>query len=235
MPLSDRYAVHHNLEEIGVEGQLKLSKARIAVVGLGGLGCSIAQGLTSLGIGHITLIDDDVISVSNLARQILYREKDIGLHKCKVALERLKKHNSEISITSVCKRLTSSNSSNLLNGSDIIIDGTDNIASRIAIDSYCTSEKIPFIYGGVQKFSGQLSVFNYKGGKSMQESFSTIKDLIKEENCTDSGVILPVISMVANLQILQALHIILDKQPVLQGSLQVIDLKNLNFRKFKLF
>lgn len=234
MPLSDRYAVHHNLEEIGVKGQIKLSKARVVVVGLGGLGCSIAQGLTSLGIGHITLIDDDVISASNLARQILYQEKNIGFHKCKVAVERLKKHNSEISITSVCERLTSSNSRNLLNGKDIIIDGTDNIVSRIAIDTYCATEKIPFIYGGVQNFSGQVSVFNYKGGKSMQESFSAMKDLVKEENCTDSGVILPIISMVANLQMLQAFNIILDRQPVLQGSLQVIDLKKLNFRKFKL-
>ena len=234
MALSDRYVAHHNLEEIGVEGQIKLSKARVVVVGLGGLGCSIAQGLTSLGIGHITLIDDDVISASNLARQILYQEKELGAHKCKVAAERLKKHNAEILITSVCKRLTSSNCSSLLNGNDIIIDGTDNIVSRIAIDTYCMTEKIPFIYGGVQKFSGQVSVFNYKGGKSMQDSFPTLTELIKEENCSDSGVILPVVSMVANLQVLQALHIILDTEPVLQGSLQLIDLKNLNFRKFKL-
>lgn len=235
MELSDRYLVHHNLENIGIKGQVKLSKANIAVVGLGGLGCNIAQGLASLGIGHITLIDDDIITVSNLARQILYQENDINSFKCEIAAARLRKHNSDIKITTNCNRLTQSNASSILAHQDVVIDGTDNIAARIAIDTYCAASNIPFIYGGVQKFSGQISVFNYKGGKSMQEYFPALEELLKDENCVDSGVILPVVSTVANIQVIQALYIVLDKEPVLQGVLQIIDMKNINFRKFKLF
>lgn len=234
MSFSDRYAIHHKLEEIGIKGQEKLSKARVAIVGIGGLGCSIAQGLVSLGIGNITLIDDDVISVSNLARQILYQEKEVGFFKCEIASTRLRKRNSDIKIIAICKRLTQSNTSSILATQDVIIDGTDNIAARIAIDSYCAKSNIPFIYAGVQKFSGQVSVFNYRDGKSMQDSFPALEELLKEEHCADSGVILPVVSIVANVQVIQALNIILDRQPILQGSLQVIDLKNMIFRKFKL-
>ena len=105
----------------------------------------------------------------------------------------------------------------------------------MAIDLHCARFGIPFIYGGVQKFSGQVSVFNYLDGKSMQESFPALRELLQEENCADSGVILPVVSTVANIQVIQALNIILDRHPILQGALQVIDLDNMNFRKFNLF
>ncbi len=235
MNLEDRYAVHHKLLEIGVQGQRKLKEARVAIVGLGGLGSNVALGLASLGIGHITLIDDDHISASNLSRQVLYHEADIQTPKVIAAVSHLKSRNAEVHYIPHQQRLTSSNANTLLSNQDIIIDGTDNIAGRIAIDAYCSSHNIPFIYGGIKGFMGHISVFNYKDGKSFKETFNHTEKLIAEENCNDSGVIYPVVSMVANLQVMQAFNILLEKQPILQGTLQVVDLKNLTFKQFKLF
>ncbi len=234
MNLEDRYAVHHKLPEIGVQGQKKLNEARIAIVGLGGLGSNVALGLVSLGIGHITLIDDDHISASNLSRQVLYQEADIQTPKVIAAVSHLKSRNAEVHYTSHQQRLTSRNASTLLSHQDIVIDGTDTIAGRMAIDAYCSSHNIPFIYGGVKGFMGHISVFNYHAGKSFKETFNQPEKLIVEENCNDSGVIYPVVAVVANLQVMQAFNILLEKQPILQGTLQVVDLKNMIFKQFTL-
>lgn len=235
MNLEDRFAIHHNLPDIGIEGQINLQKAKIAVVGLGGLGSHIVLGLVSLGIGHITLIDDDIITGSNLSRQTLYTEADIGLSKTVVAASRLEQRNSKIEYNVLQQRLTTLNAEDLLYGQDIIIDGTDNIASRMVIDKFCNKHNIPMIYGGVKGFMGQVSVFNFNSGKSFCASFANLEDLFSEENCNDSGVIFPLVSIVSNIQVMQALNIILKKQPVLQGTLQVVDLINLKFRQFQLF
>ncbi|WP_299152230.1 HesA/MoeB/ThiF family protein [uncultured Christiangramia sp.] len=234
MNIEDRFAVHHKLSEIGTEGQRKLKAAKIAIVGLGGLGSNVAIGLIGLGIGHLTLIDDDTVHASNLARQILYTEKDIGFPKSLKAKERLILRNSEIVISVFEKRLNSKNSCELLKEHDIIIDGTDNIVSRLSIDSFCAQYKIPLIYAGLEGFSGQVSVFNYNSGKSFSETFANLEELFSKENCSDSGVILPLASIVSNIQVLQAFNIILDRKPVFQGVLQIINLQNLTFRQFKL-
>lgn len=116
---------------------------------------------------------------------------------------------------------------------DFIMDGTDNLASRLAIGTFCQKYKIPMIYGGVKGFSGQVSVFNYNCGKSFSDSFNHLNELYSEEDCNDSGVIYSLVSIVANIQVMQALNIILGRKPILQGTLQTIDLQNLKFRLLK--
>lgn len=234
MSLEDRYAVHFNIPEIGTDGQKRLKGAKVAIVGLGGLGSNIALGLTSLGIGNITLIDNDEIAIANLSRQMLYTEDDIGFSKCSVAASQLKQRNSEIKYHPIQQRLTNHNKDVLLLGQEIIMDGTDNLASRMAIDFFCQTHNVPMIYGGVKGFSGQVSVFNYNFGKSFGASFRNLNEFYTEENCNDSGVIFSLVSIVANIQVMQAVNIILGRKPVLQGTVLLIDLLNLKFRQFKL-
>lgn len=209
MNLKDRFSLHYALSEIGVEGQKNLHKAKISIVGLGS---NTAIGPLGLGIGHLTLIDEDKVLESNLARQILYTEEDISFPKSSKAKEGLSLRNSEIVISVYEKRLNSKNNCELLMEHDIIIDGTDNIASRLSIDSFCSQYKIPLIYAGLEGFSGQVSVFNYNSGKSFSETFANLEELFSKENCSDNGVILPLASIVSNIQVLQAFNIILDNK-----------------------
>lgn len=234
MNIDERYSVNKSLIELGAAGQEKLNKAKIAIVGIGGLGSNCALGLLSLGIGSITLIDDDTIAPSNLTRQILYTEEDIGLAKSTTAAKRLKERNSQINYTAYQERLTTSNADKLLLGHDIIIDGSDNLVARIIMDSFCSKNHIPYIYAGVKGFAGQVSVFNFKKGKSFQSSFSKLENRYGEENCADSRVIFPLVSLIANIQVTQALNILLNRKPILQGYIQIVDLHNLKFRTFKL-
>lgn len=231
---SSRYQVQERLPEVGIQGQQKLKQTRVAVVGCGGLGNFCLQSLVAMGIGNITIIDDDTVDVSNLQRQVLFKEKDVGKPKVGVAKRELEWQNSEVIITTHKFRVTSKNCDELLKDSEIIIDCTDNFATRLVMDQYCSSHKIPLVYGGIRGFEGNVSVFNYKGGKSLKESFTNHEEIFQSENCLDSGVMPQVVAMTANLQVNEIVKIILELPHVLQGKLQVFNLLKNNFRMFDL-
>lgn len=226
----ERYAAHLKLAEIGEQGQQRLKESSVSVVGVGGLGCNVLTQLSLLGIGRISIIDDDVVQVSNLQRQLLFSEEDIGRYKTEVAQEKIRTMNSSISISQHCSRLDSENRNELLRGSDIVIDCTDNLAGRIIIDKFCSDKQVPMIYGGVRGFEGQVSVFNYGNGNSFAETFPSHETILQSENCDDSGVIASVVSITASLQVSETLKIILKKPNVLQGKMQVFHLLTNSFR-----
>ena len=158
----DRYRRQIILKEFGIAGQQKLMDSKVLVVGAGGLGCAALQYLTAAGIGSLGIIDDDVVSLDNLHRQILYSSQDIVFFKAIKAKERLLGLNSDINIIAYCERLTTQNALKIFADYDIIIDGTDNFASRYLINDACVLLNKPLVYGAVSQYEGQVSIFNYQ-------------------------------------------------------------------------
>ena len=168
-----RYSRHIVLDEIGQAGQEKISLAKVLVVGAGGLGCPVLQYLTAAGIGTLGIIDFDIVEESNLQRQILFGTSSIGFNKAIVAKSRLEDLNPTINIIAYPEKLTSKNALELFEGYDIIVDGTDNFASRYLINDAAILSNKPIVYGAIYKFEGQVSVFNYRNGPSYRCLFAT--------------------------------------------------------------
>ncbi len=156
-----RYNRQLILPEIGEEGQIKLQKASVLIVGVGGLGSPIALYLAGAGVGTIGLVDDDVVSISNLQRQVLYTEDEVGQFKVACAAQRIGKLNSEITVRPINVRLTAENARNIIREYDLVVDGCDNFATRYLINDICMEQGKPYVYGAIREFEGQVSVFNY--------------------------------------------------------------------------
>ncbi|WP_420571508.1 HesA/MoeB/ThiF family protein [Kordia sp.] len=213
---------------------MSYEEAHIAVVGCGGLGCATQLSLTLLGIGKLTIIDDDIVEKDNLQRQILFDLNSVGHYKCEIAAAELKARNKTIEITSIKERLTSKNSENLLKNAHIVVDCTDNYASRLLIDSICKKYAIPMVYTGVKGEEGHISVFNYKNGKSLAATFTDEQEIFQNEDCNDSRVMPQIVSMASNFQVNEVVKILRDASTVLQGKLQVFNLAKNTFRIFDL-
>jgi molybdopterin/thiamine biosynthesis adenylyltransferase len=152
----ERYDRQIRISELGIEGQIKLKSSRVLVVGVGGLGGVAATYLTSAGVGFIRIVDDGVLELNNLNRQIPYSEKDLGRLKVKAAAERLKSLNSDIIIEPIPEKITSENVDELLRNIDLVIDGLDNFETRLMVNDKCIEFRIPFIHGAVYSFEGRL-------------------------------------------------------------------------------
>lgn len=158
--MNERYERQTLLPEIGKEGQAKLRKARVLLVGVGGLGSPISLYLTGAGIGTLGLMDDDVVSTTNLHRQVLYGEDKLGQPKIDEAVRRLHNLNSEVKLVAYPYRLTKDNAADIVRNYDMVVDGCDNFATRFLIDDACREAGIPYLYGAVCGFNGQAAVFN---------------------------------------------------------------------------
>lgn len=189
-----RYHRQLILSEIGEEGQWKLLKSKVLVVGAGGLGCAALPYLVAAGVGNIGIVDDDVVSIDNLHRQILYSIDDIGLMKANQAKAKLNKLNPDIEITAFCERLKVTNALNFFSDYHIVIDCTDNFASRYLINDACVLLGKPMIYGAVSQHEGQLAVFNYRA--ELHDHPVNYRDLFPDYpkddevlNCEEAGVL----------------------------------------------
>lgn len=161
-----RYARQTALPEIGIGGQRRLNNARVLIVGVGGLGSPAALYLAAAGVGHLGLCDADTVSVSNLQRQILYIEAEVGQPKAECAKRRLQALNPNIDITTYQTRLSSENARDIISRYDYVVDGCDNFATRYLIDDICKSLHKIYIYGAITDFTGQVAVFDYHAGIS---------------------------------------------------------------------
>lgn len=157
---SERYSRQTGLPEIGPQGQAQISRARVLIVGVGGLGSPISLYLAGAGVGHIGLVDDDVVSPSNLHRQVLYTTAETGEDKASQAAQRLTALNPEVEVTALTIRLTEENAEEIVRDYDIVVDGCDNYATRYIIDDVCRRLGKPYVYGAVCGFEGQASVFH---------------------------------------------------------------------------
>ena len=225
-----------NLEEIGLDGQSKLKKASILVIGAGGLGCPILQYLTAAGVGRIGIVEDDKIEITNLHRQILYSARDVGKFKVDIAKQILEDLNPNVEIQIFKQYLSLDNANDLFNDFDIIIDGSDNFATKYLINDLCVKYRKPLVYGSISQFDGHVSVFNLLDkdgnlGPNYRDLFPTSPPANLSQNCSEGGVIGILPGIIGCLQGLEAIKIILGVGVVTSGQLLIFDSLNMIFRK----
>ncbi len=220
---NSRYNRHIILEEVGMEGQLKLKTARVLVIGAGGLGCPILQYLTAAGVGTIGIIDFDTVDLSNLQRQILFTTEDVGQNKAACAARRLKQLNEGVVFQVYPERLTTANALDLFAAYDLIIDGTDNFSTRYLVNDAAVLSEKPLVYGSIYKFQGQVSVFNYKNGPTYRCLFPVPPKAGTIKNCSEIGVIGVLPGIIGTQQANEAIKIILEIGKPLSGQLLIYD------------
>jgi len=215
----ERYNRHILLSEIGEKGQEKLLNAKVLVIGAGGLGAPVLQYLVAAGVGNIGIVDSDVVSLSNLQRQILYRENQIGLSKVEQSKKTLHQLNSDIKLDSFNCTLTENNAEELITKYDIIVGATDNFDSRKCIDIITKKQKKAFVHASIGEFEGQVSVFNFQNGPSY---FDLFPDTPLESNLP-LGVLGVLPGIIGSMQACEVIKIILGIGEILSGKLLVYD------------
>ncbi|EFQ79214.1 HesA/MoeB/ThiF family protein [Algoriphagus machipongonensis] len=218
----NRYIRQINLPNVGDSGQKKLRDSQILVIGAGGLGCAVLPYLAAAGVGRIGIIDGDKIEESNLHRQVLYGPHQIGSYKSKIAAESIIKNNPDVEVLVYEEYLSSKNSEKIFQGFDLIIDATDNLFIRYVINDTCLALGIPFVYGSIHQFQGQVSVFNYQGGPSYRDIFPDENQTVP--NCAEAGVLGTTVGLIGMLQANEAIKIILEIGDVLSGKLLIYDM-----------
>lgn len=226
----ERYNRHIILQDIGIQGQEKINATNVLVVGAGGLGSPVLYYLTAAGIGHVGIVDDDVVSESNLQRQILYDTTCVGIPKTTVAANKLNQLNPFCKVTPYNIRLCRDNALEIISEYDIVIDATDNLYARYLINDACVVLNKPFVYGSVCEFSGQLSVFNYHDGPTYRDLFEYNDNIV---NFTQPlGIIGALPGIIGALQVNETIKIILEKPGVLSGKLLTVDILNNTYLTF---
>ncbi|WP_202702215.1 HesA/MoeB/ThiF family protein [Flavobacterium sp. UGB4466] len=225
-----RYNRQTILPEIGDEGQEKLKKAKVLVIGAGGLGCPILQYIATAGVGFIGIMDFDTIEIHNLHRQILYTEKEIGQLKAVVAKEVVLKLNPLIKVEAIVEKLTPENARQVIEQYDIVVDGSDNFTTRYLVNDTCVALQKTLVYGSILKFEGQIAVFNHKGSKDLRDLFPEMPDPKDVPNCNLNGVLGTLPGIIGTMMAHETLKIILEL-PTLNNELVLFNTIHWNFTK----
>lgn len=226
----NRYMKQIMLPEIGLNGQEKLRKAKVLVVGAGGLGCPVLQYLNAVGVGYLGGVDFDVVEESNLHRQILFSPMDIGRKKVDVILEKLRIQNPETKLVGHIEKLEKSNVSRIISAYDIVVDGSDNFNTRYLVNDACVALNKTLVYGSILGFEGQMAVFNYKGSKNLRHLFSQPPNVEDVPNCSQNGVLGTFPGIIGNLMAQEVIKVILNLQP-LNNAMLIFDTKILEMKK----
>jgi len=224
-----RYARHYSLKDFGKEGQQKLSDAKVLVIGAGGLGCPVLQYLTASGIGTIGIVDHDVIALSNLQRQVLYTTEDIGKSKAVVANQKLSLLNPEIQINTYTLEINSKNALAIISEYDIIVDCTDNFASRYLINDACVLLKKPLVFGAIYQYEGQVAVFNSEINGSRinyRNLFPHPPKPDEVQDCNEAGVLGILPGIIGMMQASEIIKLLTGIGEVLTGKLLTFSLLN---------
>lgn len=229
----ERYSRHLVIPEVGKAGQLKLKKAKVLVIGAGGLGSPISIYLAAAGVGRIGIMDFDVLSYSNLQRQILYSTNDVGHLKTELAKIRLLEVNPNVEITLHNEKLTSANALEILKDYDIIADGTDNFATRYLVNDACVLLGKPFVYGSILRFEGQVTFFDPKNGPCYRCLYSEPPAAGDTPNCADGGVLGVLPGIIGAMQANEVIKFILGKGELLTGRLLLLDALSMKTREVK--
>ena len=219
----ERHSRHILLPQVGAEGQNKLSKSRVLCLGAGGLGSPVIQYLAAAGIGHLTIVDDDVVEISNLQRQVIHRTSDVGVPKAQSAQRFVNELDPNISVDAIEVRVDQNNAKELFEGHHLIVDGTDNIPTRYLIDETCNELDIPWVYGSIYRFEGQVSVFNYNGGPTYQDLFPEAPPDGLLPSCSEAGVLGVLPGLIGSLQANEVIKIIVGIGQPLAGQLLIYD------------
>lgn len=228
-----RYARQISLPSVDFEGQEKLQLARVAVIGLGGLGCSAAQYLAASGVGTLTLVDFDAVELSNLQRQVLHQTVDIGVNKAESATQLLRLNNPEITINAVPKKLDTKALEALCLSHDVVVDCTDNLAIRQQLNQSCFINKTPLVSAAAIRLEGMVTVFDYQ---DESPCYHCLSQLFGEQqlSCLDAGVLAPSVGIVGAIQACETIKVIIGIGETLVGRLLIGDFSTMTFREMKL-
>lgn len=229
-----RYDRHLLLPEIGIDGQERLSKSRVLVIGAGGLGSPLLLYLAAAGVGHLTVVDPDVVDVSNLQRQVLHGTSDLGMRKIDSARARLNDVNPHVEIRTIAEPFTSANAMEIATGHDIIVDGTDNFPTRYLSNDVAVLLGMPNVYGSIYRFEGQVSLFWAEHGPCYRCLFPEPPPPGMTPSCAEGGVLGILPGVVGSLQATETIKALLGIGEPLIGRLLLYDALSLRFREMKI-
>lgn len=232
MDYSKRYSRQVVLSEIGVEGQQKLQAAKVLVIGAGGLGCPVLQMLASAGVGTLGIVDGDVVEETNLHRQLLYNNDDCGNDKVEVAKKVIGKVNPDVTVNSYAEFINESNIASIAKNYDILVDCTDDIATRYLINDTSIFSGKPMVYASIHKFEGQISVFNYQSGPTYRCLFPE-NGRENIPNCNTTGVLGVLPNTLGMLQATEVIKMILGIGNILSGKVLVYNALEMSFNEIE--
>lgn len=218
-----RYARHLTLPGFGAEGQRTLRASRVLVIGAGGLGSPALLYLAGAGVGHITIIDDDVVDESNLQRQVIHRESDIGRPKAESAADAVRRLDSEASVTAIVGRLSVDNAEELFATHDVVLDGADNFATRYLSSDAAELTRTPLVWATILQFAGQLSVFWPGHGPMLRDLYPDIPDPGSVPSCAAGGVLGAMVGQIGSMMVVEAIKVLTGVGKVAVGKLVLID------------
>ena len=229
-----RYARHIALPDVGLQGQQRLKAGRVLCVGAGGLGSPLALYLAAAGVGTIGIVDDDVVDESNLQRQLLHGTGDLGRSKLESALDRLTDVNPHVYVETHATRISSGNALDILDGYDIVVDGTDNFPTRYLVNDACVLLGIPNVYGSVFRWEGQVSVFATQGGPCYRCLFREPPPPGLVPNCAEGGVLGALPGIIGTMQAMETIKLLLGAGQSLAGRLMIFDALEMSWREVAL-
>lgn len=230
---NERYARQIILPEVGERGQERLAASAALIVGLGGLGCPVGLYLAGAGVGRLGLADNDAVSLSNLQRQTLYREADVGKPKALAACDRLAALNSEVAFEPIYEGLTRDNAETLVAGYDVVIDCCDNFATRYLISDTCRRLGKPWVHGSIGAFNGQVATF-LPDAAVPYDALYPDRELLAGRPPSSAGVLGAVPGVVGAIEASEALRVLLGLRPTLAGKMLAIDLTTMSFETITL-
>ncbi len=234
-PQLNRYARHIILKEIGGDGQRRLLSAQVVVIGAGGIGSPAIQYLAAAGVGRLTVIDDDRVDLSNLQRQTLFGTGDVGALKAEAAALAVARLNPDVVVSPVIERIGPGNAATLIAGADVVLDGCDNFATRLAVADAALAARIPLVSAAIGQFEGQISVFRgWEAGKPCYRCFVGADPERSGASCADEGVMGAMTGVVGSLAALETIRQIVPFGSDSAGKLVLLDALDLRFRTLTL-
>lgn len=228
-----RYSRHILLDEIDIAGQEKLLAAHALIIGAGGLGSPAAFYLASAGIGKITLVDDDTVDLTNLQRQILHTTERVGQPKAASGKQTLAQINPDIEIVALKERIAGHHLNELVGAASVVLDCSDNFATRHAVNRACVTNRVPLVSGAAIKFDGQISVFDPRGDTPCYACLFPEDQQFEDVNCGTMGVFAPLVGIIGSMQAAEALKIVADIGGSLAGRLLLLDARTMEWSSIK--
>jgi molybdopterin/thiamine biosynthesis adenylyltransferase len=229
-----RYSRHILLDEIGIEGQARLLAAHVLIIGAGGLGSPAALYLAASGVGHLTLVDDDCVDLTNLQRQVMHTTARIGMPKVASGQQALQAINPEVQVTALCERASGARLEQLVASACVVLDCSDNFATRHAVNRACVAARVPLVAGAAIRFDAQLSVFDLREGASPCYACVFPEDSgFQDEACSTMGVFAPLVGIVGAVQAAEALKLLLEIGTPLTGRLLLLDARAMEWNEIR--
>lgn len=229
-----RYSRHILLPQLDIEGQQKLINSHVVIIGLGGLGSPVSLYLSASGVGHITLVDNDQVELSNLQRQIVHSQQELGQDKVASAAKRLNAMNSEVTVTAIAQRLDRENINDIIADADVLVDCSDNFATRFLLNELSQRKGIPLVSGAAIRLEGQVTVYDPRNTGSA--CYRCLYDDVgePEQTCSESGILAPVLGIIGGIQAVETLKLLAGIGETLSGRLLILDALSMTWREIRL-